>query len=93
MYGGQHWVADGRFVLISLLLKIGVSFGLLMLFSWARWLMLGLAVFNGFIIFLSGVVVGFPVDSLIGYLLTLSEGAILALLFLSPIAQLIRQDQ
>jgi hypothetical protein len=93
MYGGQHWVADGRFVLISLLLKIGVSFGLLMLFSWARWLMLDLAVFNGFIIFLSGVVVGFPVDSLIGYLLTLSEGAILALLFLSPKAQLIRQDQ
>jgi hypothetical protein len=93
MYGGQHWVSDGRFFLIGLLLKVVVSFGLLLLLSWARWMMLALAAFNVFIIFNSGLLLGVPIDNLIAYLLTLSEGAILALLFLSPIAQLMRRDQ
>jgi hypothetical protein len=93
MYGGQHWVSDGRLALVEVLLKVVVSFGLLLLLSWARWLMLALAAFNAFMIFIPGLQFGFPIENLIGYLLSLSEGAILALVFLSPIAQLMRRDQ
>lgn len=96
-YGSPPWaydlLSDARYVWFSLVLKLVVSLGLVLLLSWARWLMLVMVVFTSFTTLLSGLVIGFAVDTVIGYFICLSEGAILALAFLSPIAQMMKQDR
>lgn len=96
-YGSPPWaddlLSDARYVWFCLVLKLVVSLGLVLLLSWARWLMLVMVAFTAFTTLISGLLIGFAIDSVIGYFVTLSEGAILALVFLSPIAQMMKQDR
>ena len=95
-YGSPPWayelLSDAPYVWFSLVLKLVVSLGLLLMLSWARWLMVVMVVFTAFATLFSGLIIGPAVDSLIGYFVSLSEGAILALAFLSAVAQMMKQD-
>lgn len=92
-YGGVKWLGDSRFFLFMGAVKFIASVGLVLLFSWGRWAQLVAVVINLFVAFFGGVLVGFPVENVMGYLLTMSEGAILALAFFSPIAKMMRRDK
>ena len=64
------------------------SIGLFFFRNWARWLFVFLALSGPVYAALSGMVVQTPFEALLGGLVGILDGAILALAFLSPIASL-----
>lgn len=92
-YDGAPWVNDPRFYLSLGAGKLIASLGLILFLSWSRWLLLVVVAINFASVPFAGVSTGAPLDNIVGYLLSLSEGAILALAFSSPISEAMRKDE
>lgn len=80
-YGASSWIESPWFYLSTGVSKIVASIGLFFFLSWGRWLFLMVHVIVFASIPFSGVSVVPPIDNIVGFLLTLSDGAILALSF------------
>ncbi len=91
-YGGAPWVNDPRFYLSIGAGKLIASVGLLLFLSWGRWLLLAVVAISLGSVPFAGVSTGAPLDNLVGYFLSLTDGAILALAFSSPISEAMRKD-
>ena len=91
-YGGEPWVKDPRFYLAIGAGKLIASLGLVLFLSWGRWLLLAVVAISLASVPFAGVVIGVPLDNLVGYFLSLTDGAILALAFSSPIAEAMHKD-
>jgi hypothetical protein len=92
-YGGQPWVTDSRFYISLGVTKLLASLGLVLFFSWGRWLFAAVAAIGLACVPFSGLSVGAPLDNLVGYLASLIDGAILALSFSSPFSEAMRRDE
>lgn len=92
-YGGAPWVNDPRFYLSLGVSKLIASLGLILFLSWGRWLFLVVVAIGLASAPFAGVSAAVPLDNIVGYLLTLTEGAILALAFSSPISEAMRKDE
>lgn len=91
-YGGASWVTDPRFFLSVGVGKLLSSLGLFLFLSWGRWLLLAVVAVSLASVPFAGVSIGVPLDNIVGYLLSLTDGAILALAFFSPLAEAMRKD-
>ena len=91
-YGGASWVIDPRFFLSIGIGKILSSLGLFLFLSWGRWLLLAVVTVSLVSVPFAGVSTGVPLDNIVGCLLSLTDGAILALAFFSPLAEAMRKD-
>jgi hypothetical protein len=91
-YGGASWVSDPRFFLSIGIGKLLSSLGLFLFLSWGRWLLLAVVAISLASVPFAGVSAGIPLDNIIGYFLSLTDGAILALAFFSPLAEAMRKD-
>ena len=91
-YGGSAWVNDPRFYLSIGAGKIIASFGLFLFLPWGRWLLLAVVSISLASVPFAGVSTGVPLDNLVGYVLSLTDGAILALAFTSPVSEVIYKD-
>jgi hypothetical protein len=92
-YGSAQWYTDPRFYISIGVGKIVSSIGLFLFLSWGRWLLLAVVVISMAAVPFAGVSVSMPFDSIIGGFLSLSDGAILALAFFSPLAEAMRRDE
>lgn len=72
--------------------KLLSTLGLFLLHSWGRWLLLTTVAISIIMIPFSGMAVAPPLDGFVGSLVALTDGAILALAFFSPIAEIMRKD-
>ena len=84
-YGGLPFVQHPVFYLSFGVAKLIATVALVFLLSWGRWLLAAIAVAGLVSLPFSGLSVGTPLDGIIGSLLTLSDGAVLALAFLHPL--------
>src|SRR5512135_1651690 len=91
-YGGVSWVSDPLFFLSIGVGKFVASLGLFLLRSWGRWLLLAVVTVSLASVPFAGVSTGVPLDNIVGYFLSLTDGAILALAFFSPLAEAVRKD-
>ena len=90
--GGSAFVMHPAFYLSFGAAKLIATIGLVFFLPWGRWLLVVIALAGLATLPFSGFRVGTPLDGLIGSLLTLSDGAILALAFSPPLAQAMRGD-
>jgi hypothetical protein len=91
-YGGASWVTDPRFFLSVGIGKLLSSLGLFLFLSWGRWLLLAVVAVSLASAPFAGVSTGVPLDNIVGYLLCLTDGAILALAFFSPFAEAMHKE-
>jgi len=73
--------------------KLISTLGLFLFLSWGRWLLLAAVAISVAMVPFSGMAVAPPLDSFWGSLAGLTDGAILALAFFSPIAESMRKDE
>ncbi len=92
-YGSHHWTQHPLFYISIGLAKIISSIGLFLLLSWGRWLLLLVVVVSVASVPFYGMAISVPLDSFVGALTGLSDGAILALAFFSPISEAMRKDE
>lgn len=72
--------------------KLISTLGLFLFLSWGRWLLLAVVTISIALVPFSGMAVASPLDSFVGSLAALTDGAILALAFFSPISESMRKD-
>lgn len=72
--------------------KLVSTFGLFLFLYWGRWLFFAMVAISLAMVPFSGMAVAPPLDSFVGSLAALTDGAILALAFFSPIAENMRKD-
>ncbi len=72
--------------------KLAVCIGLFFFLSWARWLMVALVAISLLMIPFWGLSITPPLDSFIGAVNGLVDGAIIGLFFSSPIKDYFRKD-
>lgn len=92
-YGSHSWTQHPFFYLSIGLGKVVSSIGLLLFLSWGRWLLLAIVVVSVASVPFSGMAITVPLDNLVGSLTGLTDGAILALAFFSPISEAMRKDE
>ena len=90
--GAPAWIQHPTFYLSLGAAKLISLLGLFLFLSWGRWLFTACVLVGVAVLPLSGIAVIPPLDSLIGGVLCLLDGAIFALAFLSPIAECWRKD-
>jgi hypothetical protein len=86
-YGALPFTQHPAFYLSFGVAKLLATIGLVLFLPWGRWLLVAIAVAGLASLPFTGVAIGAPLDGIIGSLLTLSDGALLALSFSSPIAE------
>ena len=91
-YGGSPWVVSPTFYLSLGAAKVAASVGLFWLQSWGRWLLLAVVVIGLASAAFAGISVSVPLDNIVAYCATLTDGAILAIAFCSPIAEALRKS-
>ena len=91
-YGAAPWVTEPVFYLSIGAGKLIASLGLILFLSWGRWLFLAIVVTSLASVPFAGIAIAPPLDSVVGYFTVLTDGAILALAFSSPIAERWRKD-
>lgn len=91
-YGAAHFIQHPLFYYFVLVTKLAAAIGLFFFLSWGRWLFLGALAISLVVIPFGGVSVSPPFDSFIGAINGLTDGAIIALSFSSPIAKYWRKD-
>ncbi|MCA2937206.1 MAG: hypothetical protein IM445_21640 [Microcystis sp. M015S1] len=89
---GAHYEWHPIIDLLFAFCKLAVSIGLFFFLSWARWLMILMVVTSVLAIPFLGVSVIPPLDSFIGAINGLVDGAIIGLFFSSPIKNYFRKD-
>lgn len=92
-YGASPWIQDPRFYLAIGVGKLVATVGLYLLLSWGRWLLLGVVTVGIITLPFAGIATGYTLDNIVGSFLGLTDGAILALAFLSPISEAMRKDE
>jgi hypothetical protein len=91
-YGASAWVMNPAFYFSVGAGKLLASIGLFLFRPWGRWLLLAVVVTSLASVPFAGISVGVPLDSIVGYFTSLTDGAVLALAFCSPIADVVRKD-
>lgn len=91
--GGSTWVREPWFYLSIAAGKLLSTVGLVLFRPWGRWLLLSVVAISLASVPFAGISVGASLDNLIGYFLSLTDGAILALAFSTPIAEAIKRDE
>ncbi len=92
-YGSHSWAQHPLFYLSIGLGKVVSSIGLLLFLSWGRWLLLAIVVVSVASVPFSGMAISVPLDTVVGSLTGLTDGAILALAFFSPLSEAMRKDE
>lgn len=82
---GANYNINGPIPYIILVAYIVASVGLVLLKKWARTVFLALTVSDIVLTGISGVHVSAPLDAAIGYIIALSDGAILAIAYLTSL--------
>lgn len=92
-YDALSWIGYGAKIQNSFLFDYAIFFaycftslGLLYFKPWAKKAFIVLVLYSISYSLTSGIMVGLPIDNFLGYLITLSDGAILCLLLLTPIS-------
>lgn len=91
-HGASSVIQHPAFYLAIGAAKLVATLGLLLFLSWSRWLLVVVLVISIFSIPFAGLTVAPALDSFVGALTGLADGAILALAFSSPIAERWRKD-
>jgi len=91
-YGGLSFIQHPAFYLSFGVAKLVATVGLVFFLPWGRWLLGAIALAGLSSLPFSGISVGTPLDGIIASLLTLSDGAIIALAFSPPLAQAMRRN-
>ncbi|MEW6415171.1 MAG: hypothetical protein AB1482_07940 [Pseudomonadota bacterium] len=91
-YGSIAFTQHPLFYLSIGAAKLVSTLGLFLFLSWGRWLLLAVVAISIAMVPFSGMAVAPPLDSFVGSLVALTDGAILGLAFFSPIAESMRKD-
>ena len=86
-YGALPFTQHPAFYLSFGVAKLLATVGLVLFLPWGRWLLVAIAMAGLASLPFTGLSVGTPLDGIVGSLLTLSDGALLALSFSSPVAE------
>jgi hypothetical protein len=91
-YGSSEWVSHPLFIVPLIIAQFAAYLGMFLFLSWSRWLFVATVIATYIMGSFSGVSVVTPIDSFVGGLIGLSNGAIIALAFISPISDCWRKD-
>lgn len=92
-YGGAISPSHPLIFIPIALLKIVASIGLILFLAWGRWLLLAHIAISLALIPFIGMAIYTPMDSMIGFISAMLDGALLMLCFTPPYCNYLRRDE